>query len=241
MISKKQRYKPVYKKFIRLKINIQNKLKILSFKKQKWQKFLKYLLKYKLRQKNKKYLLFDQNLYYISKFNIIFKKNSFLNILTKKRFNLFYGNLLKKYIKKQTYLFFKKQKFLYQNSVNLNSFFLSLFEKRLDILIYRINFTSSVLNARKIIVNNQVVVNNKIIDCCSYLVKKGDFIQLNLKIFFLIESFINKSLIWPKTPNYLKVNYKTLQIFYIENIEYFNHFFTFNFWINPKIILKLYN
>ena len=62
---KNQRYKPVYKKFIRLKTNVQNKLKLFGFKNQKWQKFLKYLLKYQLKQKNQKYLLYDQNLYYI--------------------------------------------------------------------------------------------------------------------------------------------------------------------------------
>ena len=240
-ISKTQRNKPVFKKFIRLKLNIQNNLKILNFRKQKWQKFLKYLLKHKLKQKNQKYFLYDQNLYHISKFTILFKKQSFLNILNKKKFNLFYGSLLKSYIKKQIFIFIKKQKFLYQNSINSNFFFLSLFEKRLDVLIYRANFTLSILSAKQIISHNKVKVNNKIIGSCSYLVKNGDFIKLNLKTFFLIKSFIFRSVIWPKVPKYLKVNYKTLQVFYLEKLEYFNHLFTFNFWINPKLILKLYS
>ena len=238
---KNQRHKPVYKKFIRLKLNIQNKLKIFRFKKQKWQKFLKYLIKHKLKQKTQKYLLYDQNLYHVFKFNVIFKKNYLLNVLAKKKFNTFYGNLLKNYIKRQTFLFFKKQKFLYQNSINLNFFFLSLFEKILYILIFRINFGLSIFNIRQIVNNKHIKINNKTINCCSYLVKKGDFIQISFKVFHLVKSFINKFLIWPKVPNYLKVNYKTLQIFYIENLEYCNYFFNFNFWLKPKIILKLYS
>ena len=53
---KKQRYKPFYKQFLRLRQNVQNRRKIFNFNKQKWKKFqlyskeqLKFYKKFKLK------------------------------------------------------------------------------------------------------------------------------------------------------------------------------------------------
>ena len=38
----KRRHKPFYKQFLRLRKNVQNRLKLFKFKKQKWKKFQDY-------------------------------------------------------------------------------------------------------------------------------------------------------------------------------------------------------
>ena len=102
---KKRKYKPLYKKFLRLNQNVQNKQKILRFKKQKWQKFLK-----KLRQKQirRNYRFYDQNQYGLLKFSYYFKNNFKNNLKMKQRLSLFYGGLLKTYLKTIITLVFNK-------------------------------------------------------------------------------------------------------------------------------------
>ena len=43
---KKRRHKPLYKKFLNLRKNVQNRRKLLKFKKRKWQKLVNYLKLY---------------------------------------------------------------------------------------------------------------------------------------------------------------------------------------------------
>ena len=56
LLKKKRRYKPFYKQFLRLRINIQNRRKLFKFKKKKWVKFqfyskrtLKFFKRYKFK------------------------------------------------------------------------------------------------------------------------------------------------------------------------------------------------
>ena len=39
LLLKKKRYKPFYKQFLRLRINIQNREKVFRFRKKKWEQF----------------------------------------------------------------------------------------------------------------------------------------------------------------------------------------------------------
>jgi hypothetical protein len=43
MIKKKSKFKPLYKQFIRLRENVQNRKKLLKFKKQKWDQLIAIL------------------------------------------------------------------------------------------------------------------------------------------------------------------------------------------------------
>ena len=54
MFKKTNKYKPIYKKFLRLKENVQNKniQKFINFKRNKWRFFIKNLLKFNYRKKN---------------------------------------------------------------------------------------------------------------------------------------------------------------------------------------------
>ena len=102
--KKKYRYKPVYKKFAVLKKNVQNRSKLLNFKKRKWQFLLAQLTKIsKTRKNNCYYKFYDQNVYVTPKYNNFFSKNYKQNLLNKRSFNLFYGNLEEKYLKRNVF------------------------------------------------------------------------------------------------------------------------------------------
>ena len=97
----KKRNKPFYKQFLRLRQNVQNRTKLFTFKKQKWQRFnltlkkqLKFFKRFKVR---------DQFQLSVSKFAS--RGNSFQrkfrnNLHQRKTFSLFYGGLKKSYLKK---------------------------------------------------------------------------------------------------------------------------------------------
>ena len=113
-LKKFNKYKPLFKKFVKLNENVQNKPlnKFLKFKKVKWQLFIKNLIKYNYKKKLFKkdffflpqhsfYKFYDinKNLYFFKGINLKKKTNYFLN--SKRKFNLFYGMLSKVYIKAQ--------------------------------------------------------------------------------------------------------------------------------------------
>ena len=66
IFKNKNRFKPLYKQFIKLKENVQNREKLLKFKKQKWEKLIQTYKK-KLKQ-YKKFKPKDQNCYLVSKY-----------------------------------------------------------------------------------------------------------------------------------------------------------------------------
>ena len=102
MFQKKNKFKPLYKQFAKLRENVQNRKKLLKFKKQKWEKLIQYY-----KRKLKRYRKFkpnDQNSYIVTRFpyKVTSYKKRFKNTLdTTKRFRLFYGGVSKKHIKKK--------------------------------------------------------------------------------------------------------------------------------------------
>lgn len=235
---KKHRYKPLYKKFVLLRQNVQNRKKIYNFKKQKWQKLLKYLLN--LKKGKRKIRMYDHNIYYKPKFTFYLKNKYRANLQTKKRFNIFYGNFTKRYLKNNTEKILKiKKSFKY--SSNINSYFIENFESRIDIILYRAHFVLSIRNARQLISHGQVFINHKIVKNSSHCVKKGDFIHINLKSHDLISNCLNNLNYWPISPKYLLINYKTYQIILLSDIKYTNIIFHFPFWLNINSLIKCYS
>jgi small subunit ribosomal protein S4 len=221
MLKKKNKFKPLYKQFAKLKENVQNRKKLLKFKKQKWAKLIQY---YKRKLKRyKKFKPQDQTRYIVSKFPS--KANSykkrFKNTLTaSKRFRLFYGDLSKKLVKKQIKHAIKRKtnkKFL-----NFYLIFLEHFEHRLDTILYRSKFSISLRNARQLIVHGKVLVNNKSVRIPSFKLFPGDLITINPKFSNLIEKNLKNSEIWPIPPKYLSINYKTMEIFINDNAQQTN-------------------
>lgn len=93
---------------------------------------------------------------------------------------------------------------------------------RLDTALYRAYFSYSFNHARQLISHKKVYVNNKIVQCNSYLLKKGDIITFDVGIFSLITRNILKSKVLFTPPKHFYINYRTLQISVIEDIKVTN-------------------
>lgn len=239
MLNKKNRFRPLYKQFIKLRENVQNRKKLLNFKSKKWEKFQSYYQK-KLKR-YKKFKPQDQARYIVLKYpsrgSSAYKKK-FRNTLNSSRnFRLFYGNLSKKFVKKQIKQLFSKK---IKKTENFKLLFLKLFEQRLDTILYRSKFCRSLRNARQLIVHEKVLVNQRLIRIPSYLLKPGDLISINSNYDKLIENNLKKAQIWPIPPKYLSINYKTLEILFTGNIEHTNISTNFMFYLNLEKILSHY-
>jgi small subunit ribosomal protein S4 len=203
------RFKPLYKQFIELKENIQNRNKVFQFKKEKWTKF-----KESYRQRLKRYRKFkpkDQTRYLVSRHpsrGLSYKTRCKNNLRALKKFRLFHGGLSRPYVKSLTKIAFKN-KFR-----KVNPLFLELFERRLDTVLYRSKFAFSVRNARQLILHGKIFVNNKLIKTKSYVLRPGDTITIPFINFNLIRANIKRSVKWPVPPKHLTINYKILQIIF---------------------------
>jgi len=184
----KQRYKPVYKKFITLRTNVLNNKKIFNFKRKKWKIFLFHLRRKSRRYRRKPYSIFKFHVPWLRGSGNSFKKQYRSNFQNKKRLNIFYGGFLKKQLKP----FLKsKQKKLYNFSI------IKLFEKRLDSVLFRSYFTISLKNSGQLISHGVFRVNGKVVTKKSYLLNEGDIISV--------------------TPKYHRIIYKNLKRLSYEN------------------------
>ena len=241
MFKLKKRHKPLYKKFIPLRSNVQyrKRLLFLKFKKQKWQQLIFFLQRMQTRRK-KNFRLYDLNKYHLPKFFNSFKRKHKLNLQNKKKISLFYGNLLNNYLKKQSNITLKKRKKNLKQLINKNNFLIKLLEQRLDTILYRAHFATSMKNAQQLILHRHIKINNKTITNNSYIVKKGDLITVNEKIHSLIYKNICNSHIWPLPPKYLNINYKTFEIIISESIKFNNFANFFPFWPNIYLLIQFY-
>lgn len=238
---KKRRHKPLYKKFINLRKNVQNRRKILTFKRRKWNMLIKQI-KRLISYRKKNFRMYDLNRYHLPRY-YKFKRKFSYNLHTKKRFSLFYGNLLQKYLKKQVKLSAKKTLNLQNNTLKFNRavFLLKLLESRLDTILYRSHFVLSIRTARQLISHGHVSINNIVIKDSSYILKKGDFITLSPQIHSFIDNNFGNSNLWPIPPKYLQINYKTFQIIMMDNIKNTNFSLYFPFYPNLQLIIKKYS
>ena len=61
------------------------------------------------------------------------------------------------------------------------SLLLELLEARLDCVVYRLGFASTIPAARQIINHGHVLVNNRLVDIASFVCRKGDLISIRDK------------------------------------------------------------
>lgn len=88
---------------------------------------------------------------------------------------------------------------------------IGLLERRLDAVVYRMNFVPTVFAARQFVNHKHVKVNGKTVNIPSYLVKEGDIIEVREKskqIPIVIEASTNPE---RGIPEYLEVNVKELK------------------------------
>jgi ribosomal protein S4 len=239
LFSKKKRFKPLYKQLVKLRENVQNRKRLLTFKKQKWEKLIAFY-----KRKLKRYRKFkpqDQNRYRVSKYpsrGTSYQKKYRNTLHASKRFRLFYGDFSSKYLKNQikTALNIKKAA---SKHLKTDTIFLELFESRLDTVLYRSKFSISMRNAQQLIVHGKVLVNEKIVRSKSYALKSGDLISINTNSSALIEENIVKSAVWPIPPKHLIIKYKTLQILF-GDIKNTNYATAFPFNLNLEKLLVNY-
>jgi len=125
-------------------------------------------------------------------------------------------------------------------NVHATILFIRQLETRLDTALFRSHFSYSFKNARQLISHKKVYVNNKIVQYNSYSLKKGDLITLDKSIFKYVTYNVLKSNIWSIPPKHFHINYKTLQILVIEDINYTNCLMYYSFWIDFNSFIKFY-
>lgn len=214
----KKRHKPFYKQFLRLKQNIQDRPKLFTFKKQKWQKFhenLKKQLKFYKRFKIK-----DQFQLSVSKFaskGNSFKRKFKNNLHERKIFSLFYGSLKKKYLKKSILKCIKTKNSGNSNLTDYRHVTFEFFESRLDNVLHKANFSLSIQEASQLILHGHVLINGKPVKTKSYKLKTNDLIEIapNVKSRILVKKSVDRSNFWTLPPKHLLINYKTLQILFV--------------------------
>lgn len=232
----KNRHKPFYKQFLRLRQNVQNRAKLLRFKKQKWQRFQNYA-------KNqlgfyRRFKIKDQFQLSASKFAS--RGNSFQwkfrnNLYQRKLFSLFYGGLKKKYLKKSIFKAINTKNYTNSNLSDFRYNALKFFESRLDTVIYRSNFSLSIKEASQLVLHGHVLINGQPVKNKSCILKTNDLIEIahNQKSRYLVKKSLNKSNFWPIPPKHLLINYRTLQILFVYSknsnlMPVFNHYLNVN-------------
>lgn len=231
-----KRHKPFYKQFLRLRRNVQNRIKVFTFKKQKWKKFQHYAnnqLKFYKRFKIK-----DQFQLSASKFAS--RGNSFQrkfknNLYERKIFSLFYGGLKKKYLKKKILNSITAKNYISSELTDFRYNTLKFFESQLNTVLYRANFSSSIKEASQLILHGHVLVNKVPVRIKSFILETTDLIEIdsNPKSRALVKQSLDKSNFWPIPPKHLLINYRTLQILFLYTedsnlMPIFNHYLNVN-------------
>ena len=116
----------------------------------------------------------------------------------------YYGNMSEKQFRN---VYAKARRLKGDTGENL----VGLLERRLDMVIYRMNFVPTVFAARQIVGHKHIKVNGKTVNIPSYLVKEGDEIEIKEKskqIPMLVEYSQNPE---RDTPGYVESNNKGLK------------------------------
>merc|ERR1712013_203955 len=198
----KQRYKPVYKKFITLRTNVLNNKKIFNFKRKKWKIFLFHLRRKSRRYRRKPYSIFKFHVPWLRGSGNSFKKQYRSNFQNKKRldsvlFRSYFTISLKnsgqlishgvfrvngKVVTKKSYLLNegdiisvtpKYHRIIYKNLKRLS------YENRLDFILRHTHFCSTKREAKWYVKAGIIMVNNKLVKKVGRCLKKGDVISIN--------------------------------------------------------------
>lgn len=229
-------------KIIQQTITLKRYKEVGKLKKQKWKTFIRRLEK--TTHFFQKYKPYTFNHYSSTKFaspGNSFKKSFKNDLLTKKTFSYFYGELNRKYLKKQMTLIYKTKK-----AINPRNLCIEMFESRLDSVLKRAKFCSTIKDARQLVTHQHVKVNGKIETNYSCLLKQGDLIQIDVNSQKVVKNKLNNILkenfnkvLWPFVPNYLIINYRTFSIVF-GNIKDFNFSSLLNFKNDTDRVINSY-
>ena len=205
-----KRHAGVYKKFAYARKNISDHQKLFKLKKKKWKTFqffarrrLKFFSRFRFRDdctlRIKKFA--NRNNSYMRRY-----KNNSRDIML---FNYFYGGFRKKKLKNHVLKAMKNR-----GSRHSAERILNYFESRLDAILHRAHFAVNAKSARQLVQHGHVTVNGKVIKSHLHQIQPLDVVGIKKtsNSYNLIRKNIKKSRLWPLTPQYLSVNYYTLEI-----------------------------
>lgn len=100
--------------------------------------------------------------------------------------------------------------------------FLILLESRIDTILYRTGFVSSIFEARQIISHKKILVNDKVVNIKSYLLQPKDILSIHPKDYQrvktnLIKRIYNRSIMFYNV-NYYETNYNILKTLFIPKL-----------------------
>jgi ribosomal protein S4 len=195
-------------------------------------------------KKNKKEKLnfFSPDLTYLaSKSSTKLKDHFQLSLFQRRKAKLLLGfrrtSLLKKYCK--TELRRNKKSWRFLNEIE----FCSLLERRLDILLYRLGFVTTLFEAKHLISHKKIKINNQENASFSRLLKKGDIISFIPSVKPLIKQRLAKQLnardFYFNTFYNVEVNIKTLKIVILtEKIDLIQQLQHYSFSLNWNSIIR---
>lgn len=241
MISKKKsRVKPIFKKFTLLKKIFIESRKFIKFKKRKWSMLINQQKKL---SKTKKYFsyykFYDQTSYKIQKFSSYFSQSFKNNLIIKKGFNLYYGNLKRLYLKTIVKKLDKKANKI-KNTLTSQALLKEKLENRLDVLLVRSKLVLNIYTARQLISHGQVMVNGIRIKTSSYTLKPGDVVTFSKKVHKLLEYNLLHSEVWPLPPKNLQISYKLFKFCLLETGVLSNSSEMYNVYLNYPNFIEYY-
>nr|BCX55439.1 ribosomal protein S4 [Scopelophila cataractae] len=124
---------------------------------------------------------------------------------TIQKLSLFYGKLpIKKMQRSKTQTYLDKK----------NSLLFDI-ERRLDVILVRLNFCLTIFQARQLISHKKICVNYKIVNIPGFQLFNGDLISIQDNFLYFIRSKLRQNFqnnrIWRIKPIHLEVNYKTVK------------------------------
>ena len=130
-----------------------------------------------------------------------------IRLQAKQKLKKYYGNITEK----QFYNLYKKAS---NHKGKVGESLITLLERRLDSVIYRMNFVPTFHAARQLINHGHILVNGRKVNIPSYLLREGDIIEVTKKFHPTIRKNILNCLeskhIIIDSPSYLEVNYKIM-------------------------------
>ncbi len=89
---------------------------------------------------------------------------------------------------------------------NTGDNFISLLESRIDVVVYRLNFSPTIFSARQIVTHKHIKINGKVINTPSQRLKVGDIIELTDKAKNILNVAEALQKLSRSVPNYLELD-----------------------------------
>ena len=127
-----------------------------------------------------------------------------LQLMAKQKLKGYYGNITEKQFKR-----YYKEAVRRKGDTSEN--LISLLERRLDAVVYRMKFVPTVFAARQFVNHGHVYVNDKRVNIPSCLVKGGDVIKIKEKSWQMPMVLLAMESAERDVPDYMEVNHNKMQ------------------------------